>query len=124
MDVETFQDQVRRASEELEKRYGAPQEGRHRRVFLDREAGEVVKVPLFPSGLDANLQELVEQEPHLARTWLDEDSETFGLPLLRMELVEPASRMQPLPRWTRHIDDQQVGWTRDGRLVAYDWDTR
>lgn len=45
-----------------------------------------------------------------------------GVVLLRMERIVrfPTARTK-LPDWTDGIDCQQVGWTADGRLVAYDW---
>lgn len=121
---EAFRQAVAHATQDLQARFGEPQEGRHRRVFFDREVNEVIKVPFEPSGIDANFQELDVQEPHLARTRLDEDSTLYGIPLLRMELVEPVVELRGLPSWVRSIDAWQVGHTKDGRLVAYDWDTR
>ena len=42
-----------------------------------------------------------------------------------MELVKPIemNNLKKLPDWVYSIDMVQVGYTRDGRLVAYDWDT-
>lgn len=46
----------------------------------------------------------------------------YGFALLFMEWVEPLKKvnLKNLPDWVGHIDCQQVGYTRDNRLVPYD----
>lgn len=123
--TEAFLKASQAALQDMEARFGPPLgEGRHRAVFYDREAGEVIKVPIERSGIDANFYELDLQDIILARTELDPSSTEYGIPLLRMEYVEPipCTDHKGLPGWTLSIDCQQVGYTKDGRLVAYDWD--
>ncbi len=49
-----------------------------------------------------------------------------GRPCLVMEFVQAIDYDSnppplPLPEWTHGVDCQQVGYTRRGELVAYDW---
>lgn len=91
-------------------------------VFEDLD--QVIKVPLSDSGARGNFQEVRIQGPHYARTTLDKKlSKEFELPIIRMERVYPLKKGEELPDWVREIDGAQVGWTRDGRLVAFDWET-
>ena len=116
---------VKQAIDHLTEIYGKPFKGRHRIVFIDHKNDEVLKVPSqYESGIAANFQELDIQGKHLAKTKLDEQlSVRFGIPIIRMELVQEAGGRKNQPSWVNYIDCQQVGYTKDGRLVAYDWDT-
>jgi hypothetical protein len=94
--------------------------GRHRAVF--RRGHTVVKVPVSIEGWHDNLREAdrwrARAHPHLARCRL-------AGPLLVMVWCERYDRpAELLPRWTDAIDCQQVGRTRQGRLVAYDYAQR
>ncbi len=80
------------------------EKGRHRVVFFDTKNNEVIKIPISDSGIAANFQELDYQDINLAKTNLDE-------------------KEGKIPGWVYSIDSAQVGYTKDGRLVAYDWDT-
>lgn len=99
--------------------------GRHRVVF--RDGDYVYKVPLSLEGVDDNYREASGPE------WSD-DPEKFadcviisclGVDVLLMEYVEhagwPSEPCPPELEWTWYIDCGQVGYTKDGRLVAYDW---
>lgn len=114
---------------ELTSRFGEPEKGRHRAVFFDGDS--VLKVPLSMSGIAACWDEDMHggnpphYDPHewqYARASLEEDLyETWSLPIVRMERV----RIEENPEqyeWTRRVDNGQVGWTKDGRLVIYDND--
>jgi len=96
--------------------------GLYRRVFRE-SAAYVVKVPRDAWGEYCNEGEAREAPTSVifARCKTFEHPRT-GITLLRMERIVrfPTSRTQ-LPGWTDGIDCQQVGWTADGRLVAYDW---
>jgi len=100
--------------------------GRMRSVYR-LSLTDVIKVPLDVRGDLANEQE--------ARRW-----ERFGTTdtiqyaecamfwfrgqwVLLMEYVEPVLDQWPdgLPDWTDFVDCCQVGYTLDGRLVAYDY---
>jgi len=101
--------------------YGPPiATGRHRVIFLDGD--EVIKVPSREFGILACNYELNIQGEEYARTRLDEFlSNETGLPIVRMEYVEHVGFSEK-PDWTWSIDGGQVGKTKDGRLVAYDWE--
>jgi hypothetical protein len=112
----------------LTKKFGKPFLGKHRVVFFDLKNDQVLKVPFKKeSGIAANFQELDFQDENLAKTELDEKlSLKFGIPIIRMELVQVVDDIDDiknLPDWVVCIDCQQVGYTKQGRLVAYDWDT-
>lgn len=109
------------AAQLAEALYGTPiAESRHRVVF--RDGDEVIKVPLCESGIMACHCELTEQGEFYAKTRPDQDlSEQTGLPIVRMEYVEHVGWSET-PDWTWGVDCGQVGRTKDGRLVAYDWE--
>jgi|GEM_PF-2341908 len=111
-------DRARQLAEEL---YGSPLAvSRHRVVF--RDGDEVVKVPTRESGVAACDCELTQQGELLAKTRPDRElSKETGLPIVRMEHVEHVGWSDELD-WTWSIDCGQVGRTKDGRLVAYDWE--
>jgi hypothetical protein len=103
--------------------FGEPMVGRHRAVFRDGDT--VIKVPTVLSGIDANCYEEHtcdnQWEPR-ARAWFDQELSTrFGLPILRMESVKHVGWSEKAD-WTWSVDCGQVGTTKDGRLVAYDWE--
>lgn len=99
-------------------RYGDPLVGRHRMTFLDGE--RVHKLPRSFDGMIANAREAnwKSTEMPIAACSLHVEMPS-GINVLRMERVQPCVG-QTLPDWTMSIDCQQVGYTADGRLVAYD----
>jgi len=95
--------------------------GRHRTVF--RDGNWVYKVPHDEEGWGMASNDREAQ----GALWSDEP-ERFAncelvvvqdFQLLKMEYVTPASHLRG--GWTDFIDCGQVGYTKDGRLVAYDW---
>lgn len=97
--------------------------GRNRCVF--RDGDNVVKVPLNEYGVTDNEHEACYGESYLkgylkyARCHrVDEPS---GLPIVIMEYVKPASYKKSMPDWVSYVDCQQVGYNKDGELVAYDY---
>lgn len=93
--------------------------GRNRTVFKS-ECGEwVYKLAHHVSGEIDNAYEAKcwakghEEAPECYET------EIAGVPVLRMEFVAATSG-KDLPDWVDFIDCRQVGYTKDGRLVAYD----
>ena len=103
-------------------RYPRLGSGRHRTVF-DMGDGYVLKLPWNFEGIYSNELE--------ARTANDNHSsdicyarceliDFLGVPAVKMEKVDIAPRGK-LPSWTSYVDCQQVGYTTDGRLVAYDF---
>lgn len=97
--------------------------GEHRIVLLF--ARHVYKFPLTLKGFEANRREArwsEEQgktglEPPIADCHIDR---LDGLEVLWMEYVEPMTEMVRLPDWATDVDDIQVGYDIDDRLVAYD----
>lgn len=117
-------DAYARALRWAQHKYGAEiGAGLYRRVFADGDA-YVVKVPRDAVGEYCNEGEAAEapDDARLARCTL---FARYGVQLLRMERIirfpRTAREFARLPGWTTGIDCQQVGWTVDGRLVAYDW---
>jgi hypothetical protein len=94
----------------------------------------VVKIPKNLDGIvDNDWEGSVSNgndDPHeirYARThlaWVDE------LPIVFMEWVEPATSREIIkrlgfePDWVMSVDCGQVGFARDGRLLAYDYGPR
>lgn len=96
--------------------------GLYRRVFLESPT-HVIKVPRNEWGDYCNEGEAqaAPTDARYARCEMFAHAQT-GVCLLRMErVVRFPTRRDDLPGWTHSIDCQQVGWTADGRLVAYDW---
>lgn len=106
--------------------------GRNRNVF---DMGNyVVKIPKNLDGFADNDWEGSisnanddPEEIRYARTRMVEVSE---VPVVFMERVEHASTAETIarlgfePDWVGSVDCGQVGFTRDGRLVAYDYGVR
>ena len=100
-------------------------EGRHRQAFLTPSGKYVIKFPLNPEGAVAN-----DEEAHIYATSPKKERERLAkcrlfyynnLPCLIMEYVEEVTKWDKLPKWTRFIDCGQVGYTRYGQLVAFDY---
>lgn len=95
--------------------------GRNRIVFRLKSKNYVVKVPVNLAGNSDNCFEAKKQD--------------FGYPVAKakrviigdfccavMEYVEHADRFDnELPDWTGFVDCGQVGFTKKGELVAYDF---
>lgn len=105
-------------------RHGPPiGRGRHRVVF--RDGDEVIKVPSIVDGEYSNDREIQiysnAPENH-ARCWVDTSlTEEFGHLISRMEFVTQTIDCKNLPSWVGAVDGFQVGYTKDRRLVAYDF---
>lgn len=96
--------------------------GFDRRVFAE-SATRVIKVPRDDVGEYCNDNEALESPTDARYAWCESfQHPRTGVLLLRMERVVrfPTAR-DKLPDWVGCIDSGQVGWTADGRLVAYDW---
>ncbi len=101
-------------------------EGRHRAVFKTPSGKFVVKIPIAEGGWWANHQEARDFQNK--DRWLGDDRlarcrliDVAGTECLVMELVTMPVDRESLPNWTDAVDCQQVGYTRRGKLVAYDW---
>lgn len=96
-------------------------QGRTRAVFLLPGGRYVVKIPVDEMGYHDNWSEARQAKRdgwlykhQVARCRLMKNG------WLVMEYVKPATG-EELPDWVGSVDCGQVGWTRDGRLVAYDF---
>lgn len=104
-------------------RYGEPLgEGRNRVVF-DRGDGTVVKIPKNWDGVMDNGREVNWESDDIPlapchEVYMDKKKEIMAVV---MEKVTPfTGSFKDLPQWTGWVDCAQVGYTKDGRLVAYD----
>lgn len=95
--------------------------GRNRLVLKLSSGKNVIKIPLNEEGVSDNYR---ENRYAKVNGWLDHSQKArcrmFGYCLV-MEYVEPTYEFEGLPNWTGAVDCQQVGYTSDGRLVAYDF---
>jgi hypothetical protein len=97
--------------------------GRHRAVY---DAGRnVLKVPRHEKGYYDNLWEHDKSRSYGLRPDVNGIfyARCRALPsgiLVMEKVIDPPSRMS-LPDWVGYVDCQQVGLTRDGRIVAYDF---
>lgn len=110
----------------LIEKFGLPiGRGRNRVVFYDEITDTVVKAPMRDAGCFGNEHEArtssSKYEPRAAARLDERLSAEFGRPILRMEYVKHTGWSKE-PDWTWSVDCGQVGVTRDGRLVAYDWE--
>jgi hypothetical protein len=107
----------------LYKRHGVPNVGRTRAVFKTGN-GEVIKVAFTAEGELANgteVQASNQDDPFIpiAKTrWGHEAGVDFTI----MEEVEVVSQLdyRKQPQWVGYVDSGQVGYTKAGKLVAYD----
>ena len=101
-------------------------EGRHRAAFRTKSGKYVVKIPIAEGGDLANWNEFWDYERK--SQWFGDDRLArcrlicvAGTECLLMELVTMPPEGEELPPWVSYVDCQQVGYTRRGKLVAYDW---
>jgi hypothetical protein len=104
-------------------------EGRTRTVYL-LDDNRVAKVPTDEDGLNANYREALWSEKFgktgevpiadaAIETWTSADG--TELDVLVMERVEETAVVyKDMPEWVGWVDCGQVGYDREGRLVAYD----
>lgn len=108
---------------EMRHRFGPPiGRGRHRVVF--REGDEVIKIPCVDDGNLSNDREIrfyANSHECRARCWKDESLSSNQHLIIRMEYVTQVEDTRNLPDWIDHIDGYQVGYTKEGRLVAFDY---
>lgn len=96
--------------------------GRNRQVFVIDE-DLVIKIPRNEEGVHDNYWE----ESVYIRNKDDgiyakcEVIHEDGIALLKMQRVKICSSTENLPDWVKFIDCQQVGYTNDGQLVAFDY---
>lgn len=112
-----FEEDLRTLAEELGMPFAS---GRNRTVFRSKCGEWVYKLPHNASGEMDN-----EYEAHLWEVECEYSPECYldeveGVTVLKMEYVTPVSNCKGLPDWVNWVDCQQVGYTREGKLVAFD----
>jgi hypothetical protein len=95
--------------------------GRHRQLFLSRCGKWVYKIPRNSAGLGANHNEL---RAYKTGGWIPVAKcrliHVFDIPIIVMEYVKSVHLGSSEPDWVACVDCAQVGYTRKGKLVAYD----
>lgn len=115
----------------LRKQFGMYKHGRSRKVYIDKKNNLVYKLPITSNNNRYNIEERMNYLAYLhdntkipvATCELFYTSD--NVPVLIMEYVTDYIKVHKtytdLPAWARFIDTYQVGYTSDGRLVAYDY---
>lgn len=119
---DSYKEKSVKAIQKFTSLYGTPSIGRTRAVF-DTNDGFVIKVPYVDEGFYANHAEVVTSDTEDAYIPIAEcrHDEKEGVSVLIMEKVSIARvDYKNMPDWVYSVDCGQVGYTKDGRLVAYD----
>lgn len=106
--------------------YAYLSEGRNRRVFLSPNGRYVIKVPKNDTGYRDNVFEHRVyrrggrrlSKRRYARCRIHVESGILVMERVCYEVSDEVLNANP---WTMYVDCAQVGWTHDGRLVAYDY---
>lgn len=119
---DSYKEKSVKAIQKFTSLYGTPSIGRTRAVF-DTNDGFVIKVPYADEGFYANHAEVVTSDTENAYIPIAKcrHDEKEGVSVLVMEKVSIArADYKNMPDWVYSVDCGQVGYTKDGRLVAYD----
>jgi len=107
--------------------------GRHRVGYLSPRGDAVIKIAHCPTGIAANKEEFtLSRDPELLAARFSDSNvavaEVFGLgshlglSILCMEFVEELDiPLKDYPKWTDKIDNYQVGYNKDKKMVAFDF---
>lgn len=116
----------------LRQQFGMYKHGRSRKVYIDRKSNVVYKLPITSNHNGYNIQEYnnflaykkgIKDIP-VADCMLHYTSD--NVPIVVMEYVTDYIKIHKtwkgIPLWARlgAVDTYQIGYTVDGRLVAYD----
>ncbi len=95
--------------------------GLKRDVYVSPDGEYVVKVPKNNLGEEENIREYETYTKNPGSIYAK--CELLDDNYLKMEYVEPVyfKKGDDYPEWTLSIAEHQVGYTRDKRLVAYDY---
>ena len=97
-------------------------QGNYRKTYLLPSGKYVIKIPINDDGQYNNWGEVKEYKEDksglLARCRLFKYRNQL---CCIMEKLTIPKDLHNLPDWCSGIDCQQVGYTRKGKLVAYDW---
>ena len=109
--------------------------GRHRFCFTGNDDQYIIKVPksydgIIDNGIEAKTyrdyadkvlrNEYDMSRPHYAFCYIEK---LWSVDLLIMERLIYPKREDALPEWTDFIDCMQVGYNKQGKLLAYDYGT-
>lgn len=104
----------------LIEKYGEPECGRNRAVFLSKNY--VLKFPLNDGGVGDNDWEGSVSADHLAvGRWIQIDGFVCVMQERLTHIPPEEFSYDNLPDWVGFIDGGQVGYDRQGRLKAYDF---
>lgn len=115
-------------------KYGNYELGRNRLVFFSKFS--VIKIPTANDGCaDNDWEGSVCGGIARSREWESQEDANYpntklleidGLVCVMMERVEPVhfDNYNKVPDWVKGIDGGQVGFTKKGKLVAYDYGVR
>lgn len=103
-------------------------DGRNRVAMISPDRRIVFKLPLNNSGMLDNYRERrafvlnIRKKGYveMAACRIIIPDGDAGVPMLAMQYVEPIRYSNDLPKWVDCVDCAQVGYNRQGRLVAYD----
>jgi len=101
-------------------------EGRYRRVYLSRTGKYVIKIPINHVGEADNGSEdfsyhFSANNENLARCKAFFYNNQLCLIMEKVEIIDWSKNSTVVPEWVSYVDCRQVGYNRDGKLVAYDW---
>lgn len=123
VDYSYHYDSIMHTVDVLYQKYGLPIGcGRNRMVFRTQD-GHVIKLPINDDGFMDNARESTWDDPGIPlasceiKTIISRGQE---IDLLVMEEVTPITKRDEMPDWADYVDCQQVGYSKDGRIVAYD----
>lgn len=115
---------LKQVIKEHEEKYEFLGKGGQRIVFLKNKS-TVIKVPLSFDGMLAN-----ESEARLYKKYKKNGEIPYakcklithaeGVSLLEMEWVDDRC-IDKYPKWSEFVDCQQIGYDRNGKLVAFDY---
>lgn len=105
--------------DKLTAKYGEPDCGRNRAVFISKFC--VIKVPINDNGvIDNDWEASVKSDTTANGRWLEID----GLVCCMQQKLNTEIKDHDLPDWVGSVDCQQVGYDRKGNLRAYDFGLR
>lgn len=116
---DAFTQKAQALVDKLTAKYGEPDCGRNRAVFISKFC--VIKVPINDNGvIDNDWEASVKSDTTANGRWLEID----GLVCCMQQKLNTEITHRDLPDWVGSVDCQQVGYDRKGNLRAYDFGLR
>lgn len=104
--------------------------GRQRRTYMSKSGKYVLKFPRSISGALANIEEAwmyhigERMDGNIARCRLILFKGMYCVMMEAVQYVDSHMNLRTGPYWLYEVDCLQVGYTRKGKLVAYDYPDR